>query len=751
MGLKLDVQKAFDTVEWEFLFDVLRKFGFSQLWIGWINQILASSKFSVLVNGSPMGFFGVEKGLHQGDPLSLLLFILAKEALCRGLKDLCDKVVVKGIPGPRHVHTPSHLLYVDDLVTFMNAEIRRVMKLKEFLNSYQAYSVDKFKARLARWKGHLSSMAGKVELVKSIWNHIRRKKEVVDWETLIWCKHLQPRLSIFGWRIMHTKLPTDGAVMRKGVNMASRSWKGKLLSLAGHIELVRSVTSSIPMHNFAVHWWPLASIKIVETWMRNFIWSGQMEGQKKITVKWEDCCKPKKEGGLGIRKLRDVNRACLCKLLWKIKHEDSRMSQFFRARFTTSDGDLRSYKSSSIWQGLKRVWDFVTNMESWTVGNGVKISFWKDHWLENSSLAESSNMDLEALTSRQLRVADFIRNGEENIPNEFRGCLPLEIIFIWSLLFGLGVGRDKKQKGACFLVFHSLESFSTSTAGSIWMEALWNMFYDLIGVKWQHFIRMEDLFSWWKRKAKSVTFSRVWLSGAVLIPYAVWMERNMRIHEGTYWHHRQHFAMIKGEIGMISTVHLGKNLSVADLMCARRVGIPRVIGKQREIFEVQWCLPPQNWIKLNTDGCPLGNPRKARAGDVFRNYKGEPLLNFRNFVGVKSNFEAEFLALITGLELAKNSCIQNLRIECDSAAVVFLFSKGLVPWFIQQRWRGVLSYLGSISWKVTHCYREANVVADFLAKTVARFESNSPVEAWPLLTSRELELDAAQWPRFRFT
>ncbi|XP_042515368.1 uncharacterized protein LOC122089740 [Macadamia integrifolia] len=236
----------------------------------------------------------------------------------------------------------------------------------------------------------------------------------------------------------------------------------------------------------------------------------------------------------------------------------------------------------------------------------------------------------------------------------------------------------------CGLCEKAKESSSHLFIHCEYIQALWNMFCDLFGVKWQHFTRMEDLFSWWKRKAKSVTFSRVWLSGAVLIPYAVWMERNMRIHEGTYWHHRQHFAMIKGEIGMISIVHLGKNLSVADLMCARRVGIPRVIGKQREIFEVRWCLPPQNWIKLNTDWCSLGNPGKAGAGGMFRNYKGKPLLNFRNFVGVKSNFEAEFLALITGLEHAKNSCIQNLWIECDSAAVVFLFSKGLVPWFIQQ-------------------------------------------------------------------
>lgn len=57
MILKLDILKAYDMVDRDFLFDVLNKFGFCKEWITWVMSCLSSLKFSVLVNGSSHGFF----------------------------------------------------------------------------------------------------------------------------------------------------------------------------------------------------------------------------------------------------------------------------------------------------------------------------------------------------------------------------------------------------------------------------------------------------------------------------------------------------------------------------------------------------------------------------------------------------------------------------------------------------------------------------------------------------------------------
>ena len=82
---KLDVEKAFDHVNWRFLMQLLEKGGFSAKWRQWIFFCISTVRFSILINGFPCGFFESSRGLRQSDPLSPLLFVLVMEALGRML------------------------------------------------------------------------------------------------------------------------------------------------------------------------------------------------------------------------------------------------------------------------------------------------------------------------------------------------------------------------------------------------------------------------------------------------------------------------------------------------------------------------------------------------------------------------------------------------------------------------------------------------------------------------------------------
>ena len=120
-------------MNWDALFYLLDKMGFGVKWRGWIKACITTVRFSIIVNGSPVGFFGSSRGLRQGDPLSPLLFLLIMEVLSRMLKKTKDCGLLHGFQvGPDNSIGVriSHLLFADDAILFCDDSRDQVLSIR---------------------------------------------------------------------------------------------------------------------------------------------------------------------------------------------------------------------------------------------------------------------------------------------------------------------------------------------------------------------------------------------------------------------------------------------------------------------------------------------------------------------------------------------------------------------------------------------------------------------------------------------
>ncbi|XP_071719220.1 uncharacterized protein [Rutidosis leptorrhynchoides] len=137
---KVDFEKAFDCIEWDFLFNTMHCMGFGPKWISFIRACLASSSISVLINGSPTLEFIPERGIRQGDPISSFLFILVAEGLNILTKRALSYGHLHGLKIGRDNVCVTHLQYADDTIFFGEWNKRNAKHISKLLKCFEKIS-----------------------------------------------------------------------------------------------------------------------------------------------------------------------------------------------------------------------------------------------------------------------------------------------------------------------------------------------------------------------------------------------------------------------------------------------------------------------------------------------------------------------------------------------------------------------------------------------------------------------------------
>ena len=119
--LKIDIQKAFDSVHWGFIEEILAGLHFPPTFINWVMKCITLVYFMIHINGLDYEGFKGGRGLKQGDPLSPLLFVISMEYLSRLLKKASQSKDFKYHPNCKRVNL-THLIFADDLILFCKAD-----------------------------------------------------------------------------------------------------------------------------------------------------------------------------------------------------------------------------------------------------------------------------------------------------------------------------------------------------------------------------------------------------------------------------------------------------------------------------------------------------------------------------------------------------------------------------------------------------------------------------------------------------
>lgn len=140
MAIKLDMAKAYDRVEWDFLIGMMAKIGFAPLFCSWIKECVSTVSFSILINGNPTGLIRPHRGLRQGDPLSPFLFLICAEGFSMLIRRALEHRVIHGIKLSRNGTSLTHLFFADDSVLFGRANVEEARGIADILKLYASGS-----------------------------------------------------------------------------------------------------------------------------------------------------------------------------------------------------------------------------------------------------------------------------------------------------------------------------------------------------------------------------------------------------------------------------------------------------------------------------------------------------------------------------------------------------------------------------------------------------------------------------------
>ncbi|GLT45320.1 hypothetical protein SLA2020_191580 [Shorea laevis] len=758
MIVKLDLEKAYDRLEWSFIREALMFFKFPDNFISLILSCISSSSISILVNGERTDSFLPSRGIRQGDPISPYLFILCMEYLSVKISTDMAAGRWKGSKAGKRGPTLSHLFFADDLIFVGKASQSNCHYLKDTLDFF-----------CSRSGQQVNTSKSRILFSKNVDQNTRLNicQDLGYQQTDEIGKYLG--IPISPKRISKTNCQFILEKIRSKLS----GWKTKFFSMVGRLTLISSVLASIPNFYMQVMWLPSSIHKEIDRISNNFLW-GSVDAKHKLhLIGWDTVCQPKAHGGLGLRSAKNANITAMSKLNWRIHTEKGKIWREVLAEKYNID-NVHYTPSSSTSPVIKNVSKGTQLFKlgiKWIPRNGHSIRFWSDHWVGKSSL-ESIFFGPLIHNASSILLADVLQEGVMDldiIGYHFPQDMLLEILAIPMSHSDSRVDDFswREESNGIFssasayktLTFHGMQNdknwswiWKTPTLPKIQMF-LWLLTHGRIkSLEYLHYLgivdnpvckickgqiesldhifrncppavdtlnrlsseftanhNILDFYQWLylhcNNRSSSPFFNIPW---AAIFCFTLW----------TLWNRRNHF-LYQQQAMDTSKIY---NLIIERVTEFWSVNNKASIAHLHRTTFFSWDPPPSSWFKLNTDGSTIGNPGYAGCGGLIRDSQGQWVVGFMRNIGHTTSLAAELWAIRDGLSMANYLQIQNLIVETDCQVAHALLSGTSNPYHPHSTLildcRDLLCTLPRVQLK--HVMRGSNMVADALAKKGAR-------------------------------
>ncbi|CAN4117930.1 unnamed protein product [Withania somnifera] len=470
------MKKAYDSLEWSFLEQILTELKFPAKVIKWIMQCVTTVTYSVLA----------QRGVRQGDPLSPFLFVLAMDYLTRLLKSLHSNADFHYHPRCKKQRI-IQLSFADDLLLFCRGELKSVRSLYAcFLQFSKASGLVANVEKSSVYFGGVKQAAQE---------HILHELQFGKGDLPF--RYLGVPLSTKRLSIVQCKPLIDKMLGR------ITSWTTRFLSYAGRAQLVLSVLFAIQIFWSQLFALPKKIIQVVESICRRFLWTGSVEASKKSLIAWEKLCCSKACGGLNFLDVFDWNKAAIGKLLWNLcKKKDKLWVEWIHTYY-----------------GKEGVWGVQAKQASWIVQRILKAH----KHLQEAGYNESSVLSMDNYSIKQ-------------ISKKLRGDRSKKWLF--SLYIALNRRLATKDRLAHWGLVDSLTCplcqvddedidhllFKCPYAAGVWSKMLTWQGINRASMQWQD--EVQWAIRYMKGRSSRAQVYRLTMAGTI---YFLWLERNDRI------------------------------------------------------------------------------------------------------------------------------------------------------------------------------------------------------------------------------